>query len=76
MIPNLRFYLKRGDAYNIEFYQEKIFIPGSYYDENSGIRLCTFMNKSQEERPASISKIFSIRPSELYLNTFLQENTN
>ena len=43
--PRLRYFLKKGDDYNIEFFQEPISRNGSYFEKREGIRLNTFMKK-------------------------------
>ena len=74
IFPILRYHLKRGDAYDEEFFQEKIRRPGSYFDETCELRLCTFMNKSGEVSHSKRSRILGLRQSQLYSYTIQQEN--
>ena len=47
--PRLRYFLKKGDDYDIEFYQNPISIKGSYNEKHTGTRLHTFLNKGVEK---------------------------
>ena len=45
-VPRLRYFCRKGDAYEMEYFQEPISRFGSYYEETEGVRLCTFLNKA------------------------------
>ena len=58
--PHLKYYLRRGDAYDEEFFQEKIIMPGSYFEKGDNDRLYTFLKHPVEiskGRPFNISTI-------------------
>ena len=50
IFPVLRFLLKKGDAYEEEYFQEHISRPGTYFDQIEGIRLCTFLSKRKKNK--------------------------
>ena len=60
LVPNLRYTLKKGDAYDEEFYQEMIHRLGTYYDSRVGTRLCTFMNRAKKDNQSNPFEILSM----------------
>ena len=69
--PNIRYLFRKGDAYSIEFYQEPISRPGSYYEEAEGVRLYTFMSTE----PRNNTQSFNITSmNALYQHALIQEN--
>ena len=56
-IPHLRYIFSKGDAYEMEYYQEKISKPGSYFEIREGDRLCTYMKIYGEVSPNISFKI-------------------
>ena len=71
-LPRLRHLLKRGDAYDIEFFQEPIHRPGSYYEETEGVRLHTFL-RHQPQKPAEFFAISSM--NSLFREAMLEEQS-
>lgn len=71
VIPSLRYILKKGDAFDEEFYKEDIVVYGSYFDKNEGTRAYTFLNKETmpnvECKLNEINKLYEIILQEEYL---------
>ena len=68
--PLLRYYFKKGDAYDIEFYQDPIARLGSYFEQSEGVRLYTFkkptQNQAFSEKYNKFNKLASDSMVELY----------
>ena len=69
--PSLKYSLKKGDAYDEEFYQEKLSRPGSYFENREGERLYTFMRYFNKEQGAPSIEIENM--DQLYKNTVAYE---
>jgi len=68
--PNLRNALKRGDAFEEEFYTEAISRKGSFIDNFKGIRNYTFMDREIEpEKSIELPQDYE----QLYEEVYLQE---
>ena len=70
--PHLKYYLKRGDAFEEEFYQERLSIQGSYFEKEEDCRMYTFMRKPTSPKQAKYFKFRSM--NQLYINVLEEEN--
>ena len=70
--PVFQHYLRKGDAYEEEFYSEELKLKGTVFDKDEGARIYTFMDVIKEE------KTFVEIPNmeQLYVDTLVLSEDN
>ena len=58
--PQLRYFLKKGDDFDEEFFQEELSRPGIYFDKNEGDYLYTFKKISAKKKKITDCGVVSI----------------